>query len=142
MARYYLKCPACEGRLRLRNDSKSEPIYQCDRCGEFWAMLIEDRSLACVLKRYDDATAVISSATAAQVPPDWSGEPASIDVSDENWQAIANPALADTIVDLAAEIGKHVVEGDYVFRIDANGRRTHRIVAHNGGLTLAELRRR
>jgi hypothetical protein len=142
MARYYLNCPACEGRLRLKNDSRSEPIYRCDKCSEFWAMVIEDRSLKCVLKRYDEATAIISSALAAQVPTDWTGEPASIDVSDENWQAIVNPALADTMVDLAAEIKKHIEEGDYVFRMDADGRRTHRVVAHGGQLALVELRRR
>ena len=141
MARYYLKCPACEGQLRLRNDSKSEPIYRCNRCGAFWAMVIEDRSLNCVLKRYDDATAVISSTPAVQVPPDWTGEPASIDVPDEHWLAVMNPAMAGTVTDLAAEIKKHIEEGDYVFKLDANGRRTHRLVSHGGQLALVELRR-
>jgi hypothetical protein len=105
-------------------------------------MVIEDRSLKCVLKRYDETTAVISSATAAKVPADWTGEPASIDVPDEHWLAVMNPAMAGTAADLSAEIKSHIEGGDYVFKLDANGRRTHRIVSHGGQLALVELRRR
>ncbi|HOY62142.1 MAG TPA: hypothetical protein PLK80_06940 [bacterium] len=135
MARYFLTNPETgKGKLEQKGQSWDKPIYHCRQTNTLW--LLDWTPSGRYLIYLDKETGHIDPSRQFSVPTDWEGEPQSIGIREEIWMHIINQGEG---VDIAEDVKELIRNGDYLYKIDFEGRITHRILLEGNEFKLVLL---
>jgi hypothetical protein len=135
MARYYLSCPDCGTKIIEETKGASPSIFFCWSCISLWKLMIDADTNTRGLRRHDAQRGAALTDVPVSVPNDWSGEPEHIDVSRKDWDAVlAEPSVAERWREL-------LKEGNFLFLVNRQKLRTHRIIAFGVGFRMIPLDR-